>query len=350
MVRILDHVQHPMSREDEMAWREPQSGPGDFRLGSRVTVRPSQVAIFVRDGRALDVFGPGTHEISTGNIPLLAGLIATVWSGNTPFTAELYFVNQQDFPQIGWGTPEPIPMETPGQGFGWLLLGARGIVDVGIADPKRFLERYAMNRPSFYISDLKDRLLTVVIGELTNTIADAEPGGITRLQGMINDIEMAMLAKLRSQFESLGLMLNTFEIQAITPRKTAAEDLRNMGLLTIEQYAALQQTDAYREAARNQGEAGAASGMGVGMGMGMAQMMAQQQQMMQQMMQNMQNQQNQQQGGQQQAAAPSNPQTVEEIEALIDNLDMRLANGEISEKIYERLVEKWEKKLDDLKG
>src|SRR5438874_13559914 len=80
----------------ELVHRVPQYGSGDFSTGSQAIVRESQVAVFFRDGRALDVLGPGRHTLSTQNIPLLSGLINLPFGGNSPFKAEVYFVNIAD--------------------------------------------------------------------------------------------------------------------------------------------------------------------------------------------------------------------------------------------------------------
>ena len=97
MGRILDIVEHSNVGNEELAYREPQSGSGDFRIGSQVVVRENQVAVFVRDGQALDVLGPGRHTIATANVPLLVELIGKVFSNETPFKVEVYFVNLADF-------------------------------------------------------------------------------------------------------------------------------------------------------------------------------------------------------------------------------------------------------------
>src|SRR5258706_2249473 len=115
MARIIDVVSHPNVMEDELIWREPQAGNGDFRMGSQVIVQESQAAVFVRQGQALDVLGPGSHSLSTGNIPILAGLIGMVTDGRTPFTADVYFINFKDMAPVGWGTNSPIQIDTPGR-------------------------------------------------------------------------------------------------------------------------------------------------------------------------------------------------------------------------------------------
>lgn len=334
MARILDLVQHPNVGRDELCWREPQGGSGDFRIGSQVVVRENQAAVFVRGGEALDTLGPGTHTITTANIPLLVDLIGKAFNNQTPFTAEVYFVNVGDFPQVGWGTSQPLALETPGKGLGWLLLQGHGVMEVRISDPQRFAKQYAIGKPVIRLGDIHERLLTVVLGELQDVIATHAPGDLMGLNRMINEVEQAVLVQMRDKFEAVGLTLKVFEMKPLTAAPTSAEDLRNMGLLDIATYQALQAADAMRDAARNEGGA-AGAGMGLGAGISLGQMMAgamasgQQQQA-------------------QQKPVTENPRTKAEVQALIDNLDMRLANGEISESAHARLVEKWQQRLDEM--
>src|SRR5512134_653400 len=152
MGRILDIVEHPNVGGDELAYREPQGGSGDFRIGSQVIVRENQAAVFVRDGQALDVFGSGSHTITTANVPLLADLIGKAFGNQTPFKVEVYFINIGDFPQVGWGTSQPLPLETPGKGLGWLLLQGHGVMDFHVSDPQRFARQYAIGKAVIGVS------------------------------------------------------------------------------------------------------------------------------------------------------------------------------------------------------
>ncbi len=334
MARILDLVQHPNVGSEELAYREPQSGSGDFRIGSQVVVRENQAAVFVRGGQALDVLGPGTHTITTANIPLLVDLIGKAFNNQSPFTAEVYFINLQDFPQVGWGTTQPLALETPGRGLGWLLLQGHGVMAIRISDPQRFAKQYAIGRPIVRLSDIKERLLTMVLGEVQDVIATHAPGDLMGLNRIINEVEAVVLAQLRDKFEAVGIMLKAFEMKPLSAARTTAEDLRNMGLLDLATYQGLQAADALRDAAQNPAGGAAGTGVGLGAGLGLGQMMAG---MMQQ----------QQQPSQAGAVGETaTPQTREEIQALLDNLDVRLANGEISEEAYKRLVEKWQARLD----
>src|SRR5690554_5557890 len=339
MARILDLVQHPNVGREELAYREPQSGSGDFRLGSQVVVRENQSAVFVRGGQALDTLGPGTHTISTANVPLLAGLIGKLFNNQSPFTAEVYFINRQDFPQVGWGTTQPLALETPGRGLGWLLLQGHGVMDIQVSDPQRFATQYAIGKPLVTLSDIKDRLVTMVLGDLQDVLATQAPGDLMELNRIISEVEAVLLAQLREKFDAVGVALKAFEMKPLSATKTTAEDLRGMGLLDLATYQGLQAADALRDAARQEGGV-AGAGIGLGAGMGLGQMMSgafQQQQ---------QGQQPQQQGAEQ---VPASPQTPEQIQALLDNLDLRLANGELSEAAYERLYAKWQARLDEMK-
>jgi membrane protease subunit (stomatin/prohibitin family) len=339
MARIFDVVEHPNVGSEELAYREPQSGSGDFRLGSQVIVRDNQAAVFVRSGQALDALGPGMHTITTANVPILTDLLGKAFSDRTPFTAEVYFINMADFPQVGWGTSQPLAMETPGKGLGWLLLQGHGVMDISVVDPQRFATQYSIGKPVVRLSDIKERLLTIVLGELQDIIATHAPGDLMGLNRMIGEMEAATLAQLRTKFEAVGLRVKAFEMKPLSALTTTAEDLRNMGLLDISTYQALQAADALRDAARNPGGT-AGTGVGIGAGLGLGQMMAGM----------MSGQQQGQQSAQSGAGAVSaSPKTKDEIQALLDNLDMRLASGEIKQDAYDKLVSKWQSRLDEMK-
>ncbi len=337
MVRILDVVEHPNVGPEELSWREPQGGSGDFRLGSQCIVRDNQAAVFVRDGQALDVLPPGRHTLSTGNIPLLINLLGVAFSGRSPFTAEVYYVNLMEFPQVGWGTTQPLIIKTPGEGLGWMLLQGHGIMSFRVNDPQRFAAKYCIGRPRVMLADFRERLLSLVMGEMQEMIATAGIDSVMKLNTMYSQIEGAMMAKSVEGFTQVGLEITAFEIKTLTPSPASAEELRSRGLLDIATYTQLQAADAMRDAAQNPSGGAAGAGVGLGAGLGLGQMMTQalggamQQQ-------------------QPASAVPENPTTPAEIRALLDNLDMRLSKGEISEATYERLVAKWEAKLKELGG
>lgn len=358
MARIIDVIDHVNVGDEELAYREPQQGSGDWRMGSQVIVGESQVAVFVRGGQALDALGPGRHTLSTANIPLLAGLIGLATSGRTPFTADLYFVNLKDMPQVGWGTNPPIVMETPGRGMGVVLLITHGVIDIGVDDPMMFVKQYAVGKPIVTLRDIKDRIQSMLLGEIAELLSKSGAQSVPEANSLLGNLEGAMLAQVNDKFAAMGLRIKAFEAKPFTAKDVSLEELRNYVSLDI--WERVQRLNIAQKAAENPGLGGALAGAGVGLGVGqqmgaalnpeaaaLQQQMAQQQMMMQQMMMDM-----MKRGSEQPDAPassmPANPQTKEEIQTLLDNLDMQLASGKISETAYNALVAKWQKRLESL--
>lgn len=365
MPRIIDVVNHTNVRDDELAYREPQDGHGDWRMGSQVIVNPSQAAVFVRGGEALDVLGPGRHMLSTGNIPILSGLIGLATSGRTPFPADLYYVNMRDMPQVGWGTNPPIVLETPGRGLGVALLVTHGVIDIGVDDANLFVKQYAVGRAMVTLNDIKDRIQSMLLGELAQILTKSGAQSIPDANRILGELEGAALAMLNEQFQAMGLRIKAFEAKPFTAKTVTEDELRDY--VSLDQWERVKRMTIAQTAAANEGAGGALASAGLGLGVGqqfgammdpnnaaMQQQMLQQQQMMQQMMQQMQQMQQgtapaqpaQQPAAPAAAASGNAPQTKAEVQALIDGLDMKLMNGEISEEVYNRLVSKWQERLD----
>jgi len=119
MARIFDVIEYPIEMKDEIVHRFPETGFGDFRIGSQVIVRESQAAVFFRDGKALDVFLAGRHTISTANIPYLIDLIGKAFNERTPFTAEVYFVSLREFTNEKWAPRNRSSCATPAWAWAW---------------------------------------------------------------------------------------------------------------------------------------------------------------------------------------------------------------------------------------
>ncbi len=361
MARIIDVIDHTNVMDDEFTYREPQQGSGDWRMGSQVIVGESQAAVFVRGGEALDVLGSGRHTLSTANLPLLSGLIGLATSGRTPFTADLYFVNLKDMPQVGWGTNPPIVLETPGRGLGVVLLITHGVIDIGVDEPMLFVKQYGVGKSALRLRDLKDRIQSMMLSELAELLTKSGAQSVPEANALLSDVKGAMLAQVNEKFAALGLRIKAFEANPFTAKDVPLDELRNY--VSLDMWERVQRLQIAQKAAENPGMGGALAGAGVGLGVGqqmgaalnpdaaaMQQQMMQQQLMMQQMMQQMMSNQmgGQQQQPPQQANPPANPQTREEIQALLDNLDMKLASGELSEEVYNRLYTKWQERLNQL--
>jgi len=312
----------------------------------------------VRQGQVLDALGPGSHTLSTANLPILSSLIGLVTGGRNPFTAELYFVNLKDLPQVPWGTNPPIVLETPGKGVGVVLLITHGVIDIGIDDPLRFMKQYGVGKPIVRLGDIRERIQSMLLGEVASLLSSSGAASVMDANRLLSDLEGAALARLNEQFAAIGMRIKAFEAKPFTAKEVSTEELRNyVDFETWERIRRLEVADA---AASNTGMGGGLAGAGVGLGVGQqigaalnpeAAALQQQQQMM--MMQMMQQMMQQQQGQGQQApaqATPAVPQTAAEVRAYLDQLDAKLMAGEVSEELYNKLYAKWEARLKELGG
>lgn len=270
MARIFDVIEYPNEMKDELIHRFPEGTSGDFRIGSQVIVRESQSAVFFRDGKALDTFGPGRHTITTANIPLLIGVIEKAFSGQTPFTAEVYFVSRREFPDQKWGTPQPIIVKNPGMGLGVALLKGFGTYGYQIAEPQQFVNQLVGAQGVFRTEDIENRLRDILLTLLTDLLGEtAREKDVTDLTGLVSELSAAVRSKASERFEGLGLDLKTFLIASLRPSEKSVKELRDMGVLDTETYTRLQAADALLEAAQNpSGGAGLTAGIGAGMGVG----------------------------------------------------------------------------------
>jgi len=270
MARIFDVIEYTDEMRDEIVHRFPESGYGDFRIGSQVIVRESQSAVFFRDGQALDVFGPGRHTIATANIPRVIDFIGKAFNDRTPFPAEVYFVSMREFVDRKWGTPQPIIVRNPGMGLGVALLQGFGSYSFQVADPQQFVTQVVGAQGVFRTRDIDNRLRDALLSDLTDLLGEtAANKSVVELIGLVNELSAGVRAKAQDHFQSLGLTLKAFLIANLKPSDKSAEELRAMGMLDMQTYTQLQAADAMRDAAQNpSGGAGLTAGIGAGLGVG----------------------------------------------------------------------------------
>ncbi len=271
MARIFDIVEYPNEMRNEIVHRFPETGPGDFRIGSQVIVRDGQMAVFYRDGVALDTFGPGRHTIMTANIPLLIEKIGkAVFSDRTPFPAEVYFVSMREFADQKWGTPQPIIVRNPGMGLGVALLQGFGTFSFQIKDPQQFVTQLVGAQGVFRTEDIEARMRSMLLSKLQDLLGEtAAKHTVPELIGLTEEIGAGVRAKAQDDFGAIGLTLKTFYLENLKPSTKSAEELRAMGMLDMQTYTQLQAADALRDAAQNpSGGAGLTAGIGAGLGIG----------------------------------------------------------------------------------
>lgn len=260
---------------DGIVQRWPEYGPGTIKLGSQLTVRESQVAVFFRDGKALDVFGPGRHTLETMNLPLLDRLINIPFGGSTPFQAEVFFVNMRTLTGLKWGTPQPIIFRD--SELAMVRLRALGAYTCRIADPQLFVTTVVGTENRYDTESVTDWLRDFIVARFNSGLGD-HLKSILDLPTQYEEVASAIKTRVGEDFQNYGLELIDFLIEAINPPEEvmamidqragmeAAGDLRR-----FLQFQTAQAIGKMPEAGGDAtGAAGAGVGIGAGVGMGAA--------------------------------------------------------------------------------
>ena len=246
----------------------------EIKNGAQLIVRESQAAIFVAEGQIADLFPPGRYTVDGGNTPILSKLGAWKYGFNSPFKAEVYFVNTKQFTDLKWGTPNPVMMRDTD--FGMVRLRAFGIYSVRVSDPKAFIKEIAGTNARFVTEDIQGQLKRTLVGGFSDSLAESKIAALD-LASNYDELSKFTRDKLNDEFKTLGLELTKFVIENISlPQEVeAAMDKRtSMGVIgDVGRYAQFQAADAMRDAAQNPG-GGAGTGAGLGAGFAIGNAMA----------------------------------------------------------------------------
>ena len=270
MPRFIDVIDFMDESGSEMVHRIPDRGPGDFRMGSQVIVRESQAAVFFRDGKALDVFGPGRHTITTANLPLLTSLLQLGTGGRTPFQAEVYYVSMRQYLDQKWGTPEPIALRDAD--FGIVRLRAFGTYAMQIQDPQLFVNRIVGTQGIYETRQIEGFLRGIIITKMSDLLGElGRP--VLDLPALYEEIGAGVKAKVQDDFAAVGIELRALYVNNISlPEKVqqAIDERASIGALGgMQAYMQASAAQAMRDAAQQEGGGLAAAGVGLGAGAGM---------------------------------------------------------------------------------
>jgi membrane protease subunit (stomatin/prohibitin family) len=213
-VALMSLIEYVDEQGAEMVHRIPEQGSGDFNIGSQLVVRENQWAVFFRDGKAYDVFGPGRHTLATQNIPILTAALTIPLFGAKPFRAEVYFVSQRTFTDLKWGTVEPILFRD--SEFKMIRLRSNGIYTIQILDPQLFVNKIVGTRAIFTNYQIEDFLRGVIVGRLADILGD-HLDSVLDLPRYFDELGAGLKVRIKDDFAQYGLGIVDFVINAISP-------------------------------------------------------------------------------------------------------------------------------------
>lgn len=203
----------------------------EIKNGAKLTVRESQVAVFLNEGQLADTFQPGLHTLRTENIPILSRLKGWKYGFNSPFKVDIYFINTRQFVNNKWGTPAPIMMRDPE--FGQVRVRAFGMFDIQIKDIPAFFRQYAGSYKTFSIFELQHELRDFIAPKFGEVLAQQNIS-VKDIAGNVTEIGKKVEPFLRPYFAQFGIDLITFTITSVTlPEEVSAhyDKITNMNMV-----------------------------------------------------------------------------------------------------------------------
>ena len=267
---VIDIIEWLDESRDTMAWRFPRPN-NEIKNGAQLIVRPGQLAVFIDQGEVADVYVPGRHELTTANMPVLSRLRGWKYGFQSPFKADVVFVNTTQFTNRKWGTSNPVIVRDPA--LGPVRLRAFGTFAVRIDEPVTFVRELVGSNALFTVDLIGDQLRDLVVAKVSGALS-SEQISVLDIAGKYTELSAHVLERVAPQFTQYGLAIAQLVVENVSlPAEVeAAVDQRARVAVVggFDQYAKLQSVDALRDAARNP-NGGASAGVGIGMGAAMAQ-------------------------------------------------------------------------------
>jgi len=266
---FVDIIQWTEDRQDILSHRF-QRFNNEIKNGAKLTVREGQLAVMVNEGQlgkdqVADVFKPGMYELSTKNLPILSTIKGWKYGFDSPFRAEIYFFNTRKFTDLKWGTAGPAIMRDAE--FGAVRVTAFGIYSIRLKDPKTFLVDLVGTQEDFTTEDIEANLR----GKVGMRVKEVMPEigvPVIDLSGKVVVVGDKIRERIEPDFEKLGLELCEVQVQNIGLPEEVEHAIDQQGAMraigNMQNFGQYQAAQAIRDAAKNEGSAGAILGLGVG--------------------------------------------------------------------------------------
>ena len=270
--QFIDVIHWTEPEDGILAWRYPMQDM-EIQNGAKLTVRESQLAAFVNEGRMADVLQPGLYTLNTNTLPVLTNLMNWDKLFQSPFKSDVYFFSTRLQTNQRWGTAQPVTVRD--KDFGAVRLRAFGIYSYRLTDPRTFHTKVSGTKEIYRVPELEGQLRNTIVGRMSDTFAESQ---VPFLDMAANQIELGqrIAEHLKPSFAELGLTLESFVVENLSlPEELQKRLDQRIGMNMIGdmgKYTQFQVAESLPIAAANEGGL-AGTGAGLGAGFMMAQNM-----------------------------------------------------------------------------
>lgn len=276
--QLLKVIEWNDNTTDTIVYRYPNADRKEIMNGCQLVVRPSQVAILVSSGKVADVYTEGTHKLTTGNMPILTTIMGWKYGFDSPFKAEVYYVNTKQFINQKWGTASKITLRD--QDFGLVRVGARGVYSYRVKDVVTFMKEIFGTNRDYSTMALSEYFKSIVVSGFSDALGEANIP-VLDIPAKYREISDVIKQELLEDFNKIGIELVNFVLENVAlPEEVekAIDQRSSLGALkgNLNEFTQYQTAQAIKDAANNPngGVAGAGVGLGAGFMMGNAMMNA----------------------------------------------------------------------------
>lgn len=272
---FIDIIEWLDDSRNTLVWRFPRY-QNEIKNGAKLIVRPGQVAIFVSEGKLADIFEAGTHELTTSNLPILSTLKGWKYGFNSPFKAEVYFVNKRPVLDLKWGTPNPVMLRDPE--FGPIRVRAFGTYVLKAVDPRALLTEIVGTNAEVSTDEVTELIRAIIIEALSDMLGSSQIAALdfaSNYRKLAGELREKVQERIDDEYglELPQLMIVNIslpeEVEKALDVSTKMKVIGDLG--RFQQY---QMGEAMTTAAANPAGGGAAEGLGLGIGLAMANRMA----------------------------------------------------------------------------
>ncbi|MBK9330776.1 MAG: SPFH domain-containing protein [Sphingobacteriales bacterium] len=260
---FIDIIEWTDDTQDTIVWKFPRY-QNEIKNGAQLTVRESQVAVFLDEGKLADVFQPGRYELTTANTPILATLRGWKYGFNSPFKVDIYYVNTKQFTDQKWGTKNPITLNDPR--FGMIEIRAFGNFSFRVTDAGKFMKEIVGTDGNFTTEGISNQLRALVVTKLTDAIAESKLK-IEEYASNLEELSKFGTEKLSDDFDAYGLKVTTLLVENISmPEEVKKEifELSRLDKIDMQKLTQWKTAQGIEKAAESGGMAGAFVGVGMG--------------------------------------------------------------------------------------